>query len=174
MCVTVVQWSRSCLHVQIYRVRLPATLFSVSWYRFFFYLADFFKHYFSFWSFFLYSYCWSCWSCAWINILFQSFIFQKFLICILAKLTTRKKPLAVKTCTSSETAECFSMFVTSWQTTHSTPKTVLIYTIVIWEDRLWKTTNIKYKNNGAAVYVGSSLKVCTILCFLLANCDGIN
>ena len=30
MCVTVVQWSRSCLHVQINRVRLPATLFSVS------------------------------------------------------------------------------------------------------------------------------------------------
>ena len=35
MCVTVVQWSRSCLHVQINRVRLPATLFSVSLYRFF-------------------------------------------------------------------------------------------------------------------------------------------
>ena len=36
MCVTVVQWSRSCLHLQINRVRLPATLFSVSLYRFFF------------------------------------------------------------------------------------------------------------------------------------------
>ena len=36
MCVTVVQWSRSCLNVQINRVRLPATLFSVSLYRFFF------------------------------------------------------------------------------------------------------------------------------------------
>ena len=35
MCVTVVQWSRSCLHVQINRVRLPATLFSVFLYRFF-------------------------------------------------------------------------------------------------------------------------------------------
>ena len=34
-CATVVQWSRSCLHVQINRVRLPATLFSVSLYRFF-------------------------------------------------------------------------------------------------------------------------------------------
>ena len=34
-CVTVVQWSRSCLHVQINRVRLPATLFSVSLYRIF-------------------------------------------------------------------------------------------------------------------------------------------
>ena len=36
MLVTVVQWSRSCLHVQINRVRLPATLFSASLYRFFF------------------------------------------------------------------------------------------------------------------------------------------
>ena len=27
-----------------------------------------FKHYFSFWHFFLYSYCWPCWSCTWINI----------------------------------------------------------------------------------------------------------
>ena len=35
MCVTVVQWSRSFLHVQINRVRLPATLLSVSLYRFF-------------------------------------------------------------------------------------------------------------------------------------------
>ena len=35
MCVTVVQWSRSCLNVQINRVRLPATLFSVSLYLFF-------------------------------------------------------------------------------------------------------------------------------------------
>ena len=34
--VTVVQWPRSCLHVQINRVRLPATLFSVSLCRFFF------------------------------------------------------------------------------------------------------------------------------------------
>ena len=46
MCVTVVQWSSSCLNVQINRVRLVATLFSVSLYRFFF---------FSFWPFFLYA-----------------------------------------------------------------------------------------------------------------------
>ena len=32
-------------------------------------------------------------------------------------------------------------------------------TIVITGDWLWKTTNIKYKKNGAAVYVGSSLTV---------------
>ena len=36
MCVTVVQWSRSFLHVQIKRVHLPATLLSVSLYLFFF------------------------------------------------------------------------------------------------------------------------------------------
>ena len=36
MCVTVVQWSKSCLNVQINRVRHLATLFSVSLYRFFF------------------------------------------------------------------------------------------------------------------------------------------
>ena len=37
--------------MQINRVRLPATLFSVSLYRFFFCLVSFFKHYFSFWPF---------------------------------------------------------------------------------------------------------------------------
>ena len=42
MCVTVVQWSSSCLNVQINRVRLPASLFSVSLYRFFFLFGLFF------------------------------------------------------------------------------------------------------------------------------------
>ena len=51
MCVTVVQWSRSCLNVQIDRVRLPATLFSVSLYRFFC-LVSFFNPIFSFGLFF--------------------------------------------------------------------------------------------------------------------------
>ena len=37
--------------------------------------------------------------------------FQNLFICILAKLTTRKKPEAVKTCPSSETAEFFSTLV---------------------------------------------------------------
>ena len=41
--VTVVQWSRSCLHVQINRVRLSATVFSVSsQYRFFLFSFFFF------------------------------------------------------------------------------------------------------------------------------------
>ena len=51
-CVTVVQWSRSCLHLQINRVRLPATLFSVSLYRFFFCLVSFFNTIFPFGLFF--------------------------------------------------------------------------------------------------------------------------
>ena len=52
ICVTVVQWSRSCLNVQIKGVLLPATVFSVSLYRFFLCLVSFFQHYFSFWPFF--------------------------------------------------------------------------------------------------------------------------
>ena len=71
MCVTVVQWSRSCLHVQINWVPFSATLFSVSLYFFFSVWSLFFKHYFSFWPFSLYSYCWPCWSCTWINIYFK-------------------------------------------------------------------------------------------------------
>ena len=63
MCITVVQWSRSCLNVQINRVRLPSTLFSVSLYRFW----PLFLKLFFFLAFFLYSYCWPCWSWTWIN-----------------------------------------------------------------------------------------------------------
>ena len=48
MCVTVVQWSRRCLHLQINRVRLPATLFSASLYRFFFLFGLFFNTIFPF------------------------------------------------------------------------------------------------------------------------------
>ena len=52
MCVTVVQWSGSFLHVQINRVRLPATLLSVSWYRFFRGFVYFFNTIFPFGLFF--------------------------------------------------------------------------------------------------------------------------
>ena len=52
-CSTVVQWSRSCLHVQINRVRLPSTLFSVSLYRFFVLFGPFFNTIFPFGLFFL-------------------------------------------------------------------------------------------------------------------------
>ena len=46
--VTVVQWSRRCLHVQINRVRLPATLFNVSLYSFCFLFGLFFNTIFPF------------------------------------------------------------------------------------------------------------------------------
>ena len=59
MCVTV---------VQINRVLLPATLFSVSLCRFFSCLVSFFNTIFRFGLFLLHSYCWPCWSCTWINI----------------------------------------------------------------------------------------------------------
>ena len=53
MCVTVVQWSRSWLHVQINRVRLSTPLFSVSLYCFFFFLFGlFFNSIFPFGRFF--------------------------------------------------------------------------------------------------------------------------
>ena len=42
VCVTVVQWSRSFLHVQSNRDRLPATLLSVSMHCFFFLFGLFF------------------------------------------------------------------------------------------------------------------------------------
>ena len=48
MRVTVVQWSRRCLHVQINRVRLPATLFNVSLYSFCFLFGLFFNTIFPF------------------------------------------------------------------------------------------------------------------------------
>ena len=48
MCVTVVQWSWSFLHVQTNRVRLLATLLSVSLYRFFSCLVYFFDTIFPF------------------------------------------------------------------------------------------------------------------------------
>ena len=51
MCVTGGQWSRNFLHVQINRVRLPATLFSVS-FSFFFLFGLFFNTSFPFGLFF--------------------------------------------------------------------------------------------------------------------------
>ena len=50
----------------------PSDAVSVSLYRFVFLLVvSFLKHYFSFWPFFLYSYCWPCLSCTWIKIYFK-------------------------------------------------------------------------------------------------------
>ena len=63
------------------------------------------------------------------GVLFWKKGFQKLLICILANLTTGQKPLAVKTCPSSETTEFFSMLVDIMTNTHSTPQTVLQSTL---------------------------------------------
>ena len=52
MRVTLVQWSGSFLHAQIILVRLPATLLSVSWYRFFPLFRLFFNTIFPFGHFF--------------------------------------------------------------------------------------------------------------------------
>ena len=101
MCVTVVQWLRSCLVMQINRVRLPATLFSVS----------LLSCFFSFWSllfntifpFGLFSFILTAdppghaLGSIYILSLSPEFFFlekgfQKLLICILAMLTTTKKP----------------------------------------------------------------------------------
>ena len=116
MCVTVVRWSRSCLHVQINRVRLPATLFSLLC-AFFFLFGLFFLHYFSFWPFFLYSYCWPCWSCTWINIYLKyGVLFWKrdFRSSWSAYWPSSRPDINHKPCQdcpSSETAEFFSVLV---------------------------------------------------------------
>ena len=72
ICVTVVQWSRSSLT----RADKPGStpgdaafcffvpFFSLVW-------SIFFLHYFSFWPFFLFSYCRPWWSCTWITIYFK-------------------------------------------------------------------------------------------------------
>ena len=102
--VTVVQWSRSCLHMQINWVRLLATLFSVSLYLFFFFCLLFvFLTLFLLlarFPLFLLLTLLIIW-CTLINIYFtlkSEVLFWKrdfkiraqLLICILAKLTARK------------------------------------------------------------------------------------
>ena len=71
MSVTVVQWSRSCLHLQKKRVRLPAALFSVSLYRFFFFLFGLFLTLFFLLAFFLILTADPGGACTWINIYFK-------------------------------------------------------------------------------------------------------
>ena len=98
-CVTVVQWSRSCLNGQINRVLLPATWFSVSLYRFVFspVWSLFFNTIFPFGPFFFILTADPAGHAlgSIIYFEFRSFIlekvFQKLLICIVTKLTTRKK-----------------------------------------------------------------------------------
>ena len=101
MCVTVVKWSRSYLNVQSNRVRLPATLFSVSLNRFFFLFGLFYFNIifpFGLFCFILTAdRAGHALASMYILSLSPEFYFGKgisklkLLICTLAKLTTRKK-----------------------------------------------------------------------------------
>ena len=87
----------------------------------------FFKNCFSFWPFFLYSYCWPCWSCTWINIYFKlksGVLFWKrdFKSSWSAYWPSLRPDKNHKPC------QDMSLLWNSWILTHSTPQTVLIYT----------------------------------------------
>ena len=134
MCVTMVQWSRSSLPVQINRVRLPATLLSVSLYRFFFPVWSIFFH--TIFSFFLYSYFRPCWSCTWINIYFKlksGGLFWKRdtktldLRAYWPSLRPDKKHKLSRHVPPLKQVNFFSMSVDIMTQTHSTPQSVLIY-----------------------------------------------
>ena len=135
MCVTVVHWSRR-LHVQINRVRLSATLFSVSLCRFFSCLVSFFNTIFRFGLFFLYSYCWPCWSCTWINkyfklksgVIFWKRDFKTSWSAYWPSLRPEKNHKLSRHVCPLKQLIFFQCYLTSWQTTHSTPQTGLIYT----------------------------------------------
>ena len=127
MCVTVVQWSRSCLHLQINRVRLPATLFSVSLYRFFFPV----------WSLFL-------------TLFFLLAFISLFLLLTLPVMNLDQWYFKLKSGVlfwkrdfksslspywpslrldkNHKPCQDMSLLWNSWILTHSTPQTVLIYT----------------------------------------------
>ena len=99
--------------------------------------------------------------------------FQKLLICILAKLTTRKKTQALKTCLSSETAEFFSMLVdivtnntqytTKCTNLHPTPTSgdplakvnILLYIVLIISLITLKSPlGLPPKNNSTKPFIG--------------------
>ena len=128
MCVTV---------VQINRVLLPATLFSVSLCRFFSCLVSFFNTIFRFGLFLLHSYCWPCWSCTWINIyskliksgvLFWKRDFKTSWSAYWPSLRPEKNHKLSRHVRPLKQLIFFQCYLTSWQTTHSTPQTVLINT----------------------------------------------
>ena len=139
MCVTVVQWTRRCLQVQINRVRLPAKLFPVSLYRFFFFsvlFGFFFLRLFFLLAFFLYSYCCPCRSFTWINIyfklkfgvLFWKRDFKSSWSAYWPSLRPNKNHKLSRHVPPLKQLIFLLCWLRSWQTTHSTPQTVLIYT----------------------------------------------
>ena len=136
VCVTVVQWSRSFLHVQSNRVRLPATLLSVSMYCFFFLFGLFFLTLFFFLAFFFYSYCRPCWSCTWINIyfklksgvLFRKRDFKSSWSAYWPSFNYQIKTISCQDMSLLWNSWFFLMLVEIMTNTHGTPQTVLSYT----------------------------------------------
>ena len=117
MCVTVVQRSRSCLHLQINRVRLPATLFSVCLYRFYFFFCLVLVFPFRLFFFILTTDpAGHALGSIYILSLSPEYYFGKGISRVLDLHTGQaygqKKPQAVSLCPlSSQTAEFFSMLV---------------------------------------------------------------
>ena len=117
ICVTVVQWSRSCLHVQINRVRLLATLFSVCLYRFYFFFCLVLVFPFRLFFFILTAEpAGHALGSIYILSLSPEYYFGKGISKVLDLHTCQayghKKPQAVNLCPlSSQTAEFFSMLV---------------------------------------------------------------
>ena len=117
MCFTVVQRSRSCLHLQINRVRLPATLFSVCLYRFYFFFCLVLVFPFRLFFFILTTDpAGHALGSIYILSLSPEYYFGKGISRVLDLHTGQaygqKKPQAVSLCPlSSQTAEFFSMLV---------------------------------------------------------------
>ena len=86
--------------------------------------------------FFLYSYCWPCWSCTWINIyfklkygvLFWQRDYKSSWSAYWPSLRPDKNHKLSRHVPPLKQLNFFQCQLTSWQTTHSTPQTVLIYT----------------------------------------------
>ena len=92
--------------------------------------------FFLFGLFFLYSYCWPCWSCTWINkyfklksgVLFWKRDFKTSWSAYWPSLRPEKNHKLSRHVRPLKQLIFFQCYLTSWQTTHSTPQTVLIYT----------------------------------------------
>ena len=132
MCVTVVQWSRSFLHVQINQVRLPATLLSVCLYRFYFFFCLVLVFPFRLFFFILTTHpAGHALGSIYILSLSPEYYFGKGISRVLDLHTGQaygqKKPQAVNLCPlSSQTAEFFSMLVDIM--TNNTQYTTRLYT----------------------------------------------
>ena len=99
-------------------------------------LVSLFLRLFSFWPFFLYSYCWPCRSFTWINIyfklnsgvLFWKRDFKSSWSAYWPSLRPNKNHKLSRHVPPLKQLIFFLCWLWSWQTTHSTPQTVPIYT----------------------------------------------